>query len=117
MNNVCNDCDYYDIATCVCDKDGTLKNPQAIACDEYEDTILYGGCKNCRHSYSPQKWDYSKGGCEHTEMEGHVCMLFADEGKAIWQVGADYGMCEGYAPREGVCSGVKSERSCSLNGA
>lgn len=56
-------------------------------------------CANCAYSYSLEKLDYING-FECTKLEGHICMVFADEGKAMWMVGADDGMCEGYFPKE-----------------
>ncbi len=44
-------------------------------------------CLNCRNRFALERLDYSKGGCEHTSMEGYVCMAFADEGVANWMVG------------------------------
>lgn len=59
-------------------------------------------CANCRHRYKLTKLDYSRGGCEHTDVEGFVCMAFSDEGKAEWLVGVheDSDMCECYLPKE-----------------
>ena len=59
-------------------------------------------CANCRHKYSVEKLDYSHGGCEHTKLEGFICMGLAYEGWAYWMVGEDpeYGMCEEYDPKE-----------------
>lgn len=59
-------------------------------------------CANCRRRYELTKFDYSHGGCEHTEMEGFICMAFADEGEAVWMVGlkAEVGLCELFAPKE-----------------
>ena len=60
-------------------------------------------CATCRRCYRLEKLDYSKDGCEHTTMDGYVCMAFADEGLACWMVGEDMdsGMCECYEPKEG----------------
>lgn len=44
-------------------------------------------CQNCRHRYTLEKLDYSKGGCEHSQPEGFICMAFADEKVASWMVG------------------------------
>lgn len=46
-------------------------------------------CQNCRHRYTLEKLDYSKGGCEHSQPEGFICMAFADERLANWMVGLD----------------------------
>ena len=59
-------------------------------------------CANCRRRYKLEKFDYSRGGCEHTEMDGYICMAFADEKVAVWMVGKDErnGMCEVFSPKE-----------------
>ena len=54
-------------------------------------------CDTCKLRYEIQRWDYSHGGCEHTNPEGHVCMAFRSEGIAVWMVG-NTGMCEAYTP-------------------
>ena len=59
-------------------------------------------CDNCKKNYPLEKYDYSVKGCTHTLMDGHICMAFADDGKAIWMVGDDpdsWG-CEVYEPKE-----------------
>lgn len=53
-------------------------------------------CLNCRYRYMLTKFDYSQGGCEHTAMEGYVCMAFADDGQAVWMAGID--------PRSNKCA-------------
>ena len=59
-------------------------------------------CSNCRYHMTLKKYDYSKGGCRHTDMEGFACMAFAFEGDVIWMVGGDpdNDMCEGWKPKE-----------------
>ena len=62
-------------------------------------------CNNCRHKYDLVKFDYSKGGCEHTNMDGYVCALFENfkhDRKAIWMFGEDpeYGRCEMFEEKE-----------------
>lgn len=59
-------------------------------------------CANCRRRYKLTKFDYSHGGCEHTDMEGFICMAFASEGEAIWSIGLheNFALCEEYVPRE-----------------
>ena len=58
-------------------------------------------CKNCKMRYDLKKNDYSKGGCEHTDLPGFICMVFAYEGKAIWMYGIDEkGMCECFTPKD-----------------
>lgn len=57
-------------------------------------------CANCRRRYKLVKFDYSHGGCIHTDMDGYVCMAFSDEKEAIWMVGnhEKLNMCECYVP-------------------
>lgn len=59
-------------------------------------------CANCRNKYKLTKFDYSKGGCEHTDMDGYICMAFAYEKQAVWMVGLQeqLGFCECYVPKE-----------------
>lgn len=59
-------------------------------------------CANCRRRYKLVKFEYFRGGCEHTDMDGYICMAFADEKEAIWMVGNDErnGMCEVFLPKE-----------------
>ena len=58
-------------------------------------------CGNCRNRFELRKSDYSKGGCEHSQLDGFVCMAFAIEGIAEWMVGLDEekDMCECYMPK------------------
>ncbi len=53
-------------------------------------------CSNCKHKMTLTKYDYSHGGCEHTEYEGFACTAFASEGDIIHMVGSnpDKGSCE-----------------------
>lgn len=59
-------------------------------------------CGNCAYCYRLKKLDYSQGGCIHTNMDGYICMAFADEGITYWMVGNDLNsdMCEAYTPKE-----------------
>ena len=61
-------------------------------------------CVTCKHRYKLHKSVYSRNGCEHSEMEGFVCMCFANEGIAEWMMGAveEYGICEAYQPKESM---------------
>ena len=60
------------------------------------------GCYNCRFRLELEKWDYRGKGCEHTQMDGFVCLAMADEGVANWMVGLDKdnGKCECWMKRE-----------------
>ena len=57
-------------------------------------------CSTCKRRLRLVKLDYTHGGCEHTDLEGHICLIFEDEGIAYWMVGCDNGLCEMYAPKE-----------------
>lgn len=59
-------------------------------------------CANCRSQFRLVKSDYSNGGCEHTDMDGYICMAFADERQAVWMVGlnAETALCEVFEPKE-----------------
>ena len=59
-------------------------------------------CSNCRSFLNLEKLDYSRGGCEHTRMEGFICIAVADEGIADWMVGLDPDteMCECWEERK-----------------
>ena len=59
-------------------------------------------CANCAYRYDLEKLDYSQGGCEHTMMEGFVCMLFKDAKLAEWMYGSDENKdhCECYQEKE-----------------
>lgn len=59
-------------------------------------------CANCRLCYKLEVYSYIKSGCEHATLPGHICMAFADEETAVWQVGLDENKeyCEAYTPKE-----------------
>ena len=63
-------------------------------------------CINCKLCFPLVKFDYSQGGCKHSDMDGFVCMAFADPHMgeptvAIWMVGCDEerDMCECFMPK------------------
>lgn len=58
-------------------------------------------CATCKNRFDLRRFDYSHGGCEHTNMDGFICMAFADERTAIWMVGIneDSDGCECYTER------------------
>ena len=58
-------------------------------------------CKTCNKRFDLKRFDYSTIGCEHTDMDGFICMAFADENIAIWMVGIneDTEGCECYTKR------------------
>lgn len=66
-------------------------------------------CKNCKLHFPLVKFDYTRGGCEHTDMDGFICMAFAtpESGEppvAIWMVGCDDessgSMCECFQQKD-----------------
>ncbi len=58
-------------------------------------------CENCGNRYKLVKFDYSRGGCKHTDMDGYICMAFASENQAVWMVGLQEqsGLCECYTSK------------------
>ena len=58
-------------------------------------------CNSCKYCMRMKRYDYSHGGCEHSEMDGFACLVFEDEGIVIQMIGVDknIGLCEGYSPR------------------
>ena len=59
-------------------------------------------CATCKNRLKLRKWDYTHGGCEHSDAGGFACMACEDEGMAIWMVGVnpDTGMCECYVRKD-----------------
>lgn len=59
-------------------------------------------CANCKRWLKLVKYDYSHGGCDHSDM-GHCCTVFMNEGQIVWMVGnnPEVGQCEAYIPKEG----------------
>ena len=56
---------------------------------------------DCIFQLKATKFDYSQGGCIHTDMDGFICTAFASEGEAVWMVGLSNGcMCEMYTNKE-----------------
>ena len=58
-------------------------------------------CNNCRKNLKLKKYDYSQGGCVHTEYDGFCCLAFAYDGVAIHMVGGnpDTDVCEEFVRR------------------
>ena len=61
-------------------------------------------CNTCRLKKKLIKFDYSQGGCIHTDYDGYACLAFASENEVIHMVGLDPepSMCEMYSPRGGI---------------
>lgn len=59
-------------------------------------------CKTCRHRLELVRYDYSKGGCEHTSLDGFACTALAYEGTVVWMVELEEDQkCEAYEPEDG----------------
>lgn len=60
-------------------------------------------CDTCKYKMKLEKWDYSQGGCIHTDYDGFACTVFGYEGVILHHVGGDSARdrCECYAPKEG----------------
>lgn len=58
-------------------------------------------CDNCKLKKDLVKFDYSQGGCIHTDYDGFACLGFAYEGIVSHMVGCDpsTSMCEAFIPR------------------
>ena len=57
-------------------------------------------CDYCVRKMKLVKFDYSKGGCVHTDYDGYACLAFAHEGVVVHMVGIENGTCEMYQPRK-----------------
>ena len=58
---------------------------------------------DCIFRMKATKFDYSQGGCKHTDMDGFICLAFASEREAVWMVGLPNGcMCEMYTNKEAL---------------
>ena len=61
-------------------------------------------CNNCKYRCKLEKWDYSQGGCKHSDYEGFACVVFADESFVPHMVGipgdGPYDLCEMFTPKE-----------------
>lgn len=59
-------------------------------------------CETCSRKLELKKYDYSQGGCIHTDYDGFCCIAFGSEGIAVHMVGIDAnsGICEMYSPKK-----------------
>lgn len=58
-------------------------------------------CNNCKFHLKLVKFDYSQGGCIHTDYDGYACAVFASEGEIVHMVGLDgTTQCEMWTPKE-----------------
>lgn len=96
----CGDCAYFVKEFGFCSNYDFETTATAEACDTIDPANMC--CANCARCYMGKKYDYSHGGCKHSDMEGYICMAGADEKLAIWMVGNNMvtGKCEAYTPRE-----------------
>ncbi len=78
--------------------DGDICVGDCDCCEKSRDPDELECCANCLHRLKLEKLDYSKQGCEHTDMDGFVCLAFEKNGIAEWMVGLDdeHNMCELY---------------------
>ena len=58
-------------------------------------------CDTCKYKRLLVKWDYTHGGCKHTDYPGYACTALAHEGVIIHMIGNDpqKEFCEMYAER------------------
>ena len=65
-----------------------------------DECLINQCCNTCKHKMKLEKWDYSQGGCIHTDYDGFACTAFGYEGVIIHNVGGNpaKGMCECYTP-------------------
>lgn len=58
---------------------------------------------DCIFRMKATKFDYSQGGCKHTDMDGFICLAFASEREAVWMVGLPNGCrCEMYTNKDSM---------------
>lgn len=59
-------------------------------------------CNTCRLKKKLVKFDYSQGGCIHTDYDGFACLALAFEGEVVHMVGSypEEDVCEMYSPKE-----------------
>ena len=57
---------------------------------------------DCEYRMRAVHYDYSDKGCQHSDMDGFICIAFANEGVSVWMTGlpGDGYYCEMYAKRE-----------------
>ena len=67
-----------------------------------EDCPLYTCCNKCKYKLDLKMWDYSQGGCVHSDEDGFVCMSPASDGVAIHMVGSNPSIdrCEMYKEKQ-----------------
>lgn len=80
--------------------------PVGISIPYYDDkrnyTMVRECCNTCKLKKKLVKFDYSQGGCIHTDYDGYACLALAFEDEVVHMVGhnPEFGMCEMYSPRE-----------------
>jgi hypothetical protein len=59
-------------------------------------------CSNCQYNLKLIKYDYSNGGCQHSDYDGYACMAFASEGTAVHLIGTnpENEYCECWMPKK-----------------
>ena len=69
-------------------------------------------CSNtCRFNKRLLKWDYSQGGCIHTDYDGYACLALSFEDVVVHMVGVDpeTGMCEMHSPKKDIGNEVNKK--------
>ena len=58
-------------------------------------------CTNCKRNLKLVKFDYSEGGCVHTDYDGYACMALASEQIVVHMIGLnpEKAGCEMYIAR------------------
>ena len=82
-----------------------LGEPVGISIPYYDDKVNYKMrecCNTCKLKKKLVKFDYSQGGCIHTDYDGYACLAFAFEDEVVHMVGVDpdVEMCEMYSPKQ-----------------
>lgn len=59
-------------------------------------------CAVCKHCHKLIKYDYSQGGCIHSDVPGYACYIPEDGEEIIWMSGVDTytGICENFDPKD-----------------
>ena len=97
----CEDCIIYDAENGWC-RGGGDRSPKDKACDHFvaADKMVKECCATCAKRLRIVCYDYRYHGCTHVSLGGYVCLAMANEGMAVWMLGANetYG-CEEYLPK------------------
>ena len=95
-------------------KDQRNKKQLLTICNWLEGTMEEENCSTCKNCLDMIVFDYSHGGCEHTEVkDDYVCLAFEDDGEAIVMRGKqrEKGRCECWEPKNGK---TKQMATCNV---